>query len=96
MPARPQFSLKAILVIIAVLSVPLAMMRMSVWIGVLFLLPALSGSVGYLLGGKERMPYWLAAGLLVMVFLQHALIEISGVFSIESFYIPSLSTLQGL
>jgi len=57
MPKRPQFSLKAILVIIAVLAVPLAMMVSGD--GLLFLFGcfalclAVGGSVGYLLGGSE-------------------------------------------
>ncbi len=52
MPNRPQFSLKAILVIIAILSVPLGMIatRKSSWVicGVGFLAVAISVSVSYL------------------------------------------------
>ena len=54
MPKRPQFSLKALLVIIAVLAVPLGMLVGGngdlAAAGVVFALHALFGSIGYLLG----------------------------------------------
>ena len=55
MSKRPQFSLKALLVIIAVLSVPLAMMgsedRILFAFGCFVLLLTGGGTLGYLLGG---------------------------------------------
>ncbi len=69
MSERPQFSLKAILVIIAVLSVPLAIMRVSVCGGFLYLFPVLLGSAGYLWGGKRGMHWGVGIALLVTVVL---------------------------
>jgi len=57
MSKRPQFSLKALLVIIAVLAVPLAMMVSGVYVlaggGAILAIPALFGSLGYLLRGRD-------------------------------------------
>jgi len=54
MSERPQFSLKAILVIIAILSVPLGMMvsedGRNILLGMIIALPILFGCIGYLLG----------------------------------------------
>ncbi len=56
MPNRPQFTLKAILAILTVLSVPLGMMVSGYGglrvIGYFLLLATSGGSLGYLLGGR--------------------------------------------
>ena len=56
-PPRPQFSLKAILVIIAVLAVPLGMMvsgdAAAVLVGRILAPAALLGCIGYLIGGSN-------------------------------------------
>ena len=71
MPNRPQFSLKAILVIVAVLSVPLAMFATRnglprLW-GVVLLFPILGGCVGYLAGGGHRAGTGIAIGILASI-----------------------------
>jgi len=57
MSERPQFSLKALLVIIAVLGVPLGMMGsvndLLFLLGIYITCVNLGGSVGYLLGGGK-------------------------------------------
>lgn len=61
MPNRPRYSLKAMLVFIAMLSVPLAMIGMRdetvSWLGVALLFPVLGGGLGCLTdtrGGTEE------------------------------------------
>ena len=75
MSKRPQFSLKALLVIIAVLAVPLAMMvhdadslveeNLFAW-GAFLALPVLFCCIGYLLGGWEGVLNGLLAALATM------------------------------
>lgn len=71
MPNRPQFSLLAVLVIIAVLAVPLAMIAthaaVPVFIAGLLLFPILGGSVGHLVGGKRLAGIGVLIGLLASV-----------------------------
>jgi hypothetical protein len=70
---RPQFSLKAVLNIIAVMSVPLAMIAtqnllLIVW-GILLLFPFSGGCTGYLLGGWQRAGDGILFGILANGFL---------------------------
>ena len=73
MSGRPQFSLSALLVIIAVLSVPLAMMvsgKPSVLIlGYFALLTGGGGSLGYLLGGEAGVLPGMALGFFLSLVL---------------------------
>jgi len=72
---RPQFSLKAILVIIAVLAVPLGMVVSGVpalvYLGGMSALPVLSGCIGYLVGGWRGLLIGMAAGALALISYAH-------------------------
>jgi len=86
MPNRPRFSLKAMLVIIAVLSVPLAMI--ATWyptlsvIGYYLLFAVGGGSLGYLLGGRRHTIHGLGIGLFLGLVLPHVIWGILGLFSV--------------
>ena len=68
MPNRPQFSLRSILIIVAVLSVPLGMMvSPQALLGVLLLLPVAGGCVGYLVGGRDKVVTGVLIGVIVFV-----------------------------
>jgi hypothetical protein len=73
MSKRPQFSLKAILVIVAVLAVPLALLGSghprSFIPGYLAFCVAVGGSVGYLLSGPKGVLTGVTVGLLLGVIL---------------------------
>ena len=70
---RPQFSLKAMLLIVAVLAVPLGMMVSADHLLFLFgcyaLCIGIGGSVGYLLGGWERACVGMGIGMLLALAL---------------------------
>ncbi len=69
MPNRPQFSLKAILIFTAVLSVPLAMIatrdKATGPLGILLLFPVLGGYAGYFVGGRRRAGDGIAIGIII-------------------------------
>jgi len=71
MGGRWQFSLKAILVVIAVLSVPLAMIASRQGAFVLMaalILPAVIGACGgYLVKGWEGAQTWMSRGIMVVL-----------------------------
>ena len=76
MSKRPQFSLKALLVIIAVLAVPLGMMvvgdrigdRDCALFGAVYALPVLFGCIGYLLGGWRGVAIGVVTTLVAMLY----------------------------
>jgi len=65
---KPQFSLKAMLIITAALSVPLGMIAtenvVAGLLGVMLLFPALGGCVGYLAGGWQRVGAGVPLGII--------------------------------
>jgi hypothetical protein len=71
MANRPQFSLKAVLIIIAVLSVPLAMMasgqKTLMALGVVLACPTLGACGGFLCNGDKGAPWGAFIGLVVAV-----------------------------
>jgi len=70
MSKRPQFSLKAILVIIAVLAVPLGMLVSGEYDlvagGAILAIPALFGSMGYLLRGRDGAAIGVLTAIVAM------------------------------
>jgi len=80
MANRPQFSLKAILGIMAVLSVPLAMLATQYGelaeFGLILALPVVGGCVGYCLGGWKHVGVGALIGLIVMWVLYAATMKI--------------------
>ena len=75
MSKRPQVTLKAILVIIAVLSVPLAMLgsgnRDLFTLGGLLAPPLLFGCIGYLVGGWRGLLMGMLAAVLALFLYAH-------------------------
>ena len=73
MSKRPQFSLKAILVIIAVLAVPMGLM--ATWqlttmaVAVLITPPTLGGCVGYFVAGRLGAVLGVAVGVASLILL---------------------------
>ena len=67
MANRPRYSLKAMLVFIAMLSVPLAMIQGHGWegLGVLLLFPVVGGAIGYLIDGMDGLEKGMIFGLLI-------------------------------
>ncbi len=71
MSKRPQFSLKAILVIIAVLAVPLGMLASGQWLlvrlAVCLACPTVGACAGYLCGGAKGASKGALIGLIILV-----------------------------
>ncbi|MBC8868009.1 MAG: hypothetical protein H8E44_01260 [Planctomycetes bacterium] len=72
MSKRPQFSLKAILVIIAVLAVPMALFatRNEQWeeLGVILLFPVVGGCWGYVTAGWKGIAIGVSIGFFGLLF----------------------------
>ncbi len=77
MSKRPQFSLKALFIIIVVLAVPLAMLGSGdldlLALGMHAIVPAVGGSLGYLLGGWKYAILGIGFGLCLAVLFVPAL-----------------------
>ncbi len=70
MPNRPQYTLKALLVIITALSVPLAVIGRSMSLeSVLLLFPVVGGNAGYLIDGRDGICPGLAGGIVAAIII---------------------------